>query len=110
MLTENPPVVAPPALPVAAPIPPTVYAAGASSGVAMNVPVGDVAVSIRDSIAKVCSIIPKGKNTALVARVDLAGANVILARRFDNGWQADAFFGKTWKAGYQVGFEVMKSW
>jgi hypothetical protein len=97
--------------PVLSPAPlPVTYAAGASNGVAMNPPPADVAVSIAESIRKVCAIIPPDQHTALVARVDLAGANVIVARRFDNGWQADAYFGKVWQAGYQAGFEIMKSW
>ena len=90
--------------------PPTVYAAGASNGVAMVAPPAELAPSIADSIKKVCAIIPDGQHTALVARVDLKGANVILARRFDSGWQADAYFGKSWVGGYQAGFELMKSW
>jgi hypothetical protein len=97
--------------PVLSPAPlPVTYAAGASNGVAMNLPPAELAPSIADSIKKVCAIIPEGHSTALVARVDLAGANVIVARKFDDGWQADAYFGKTWKGGMQAGFEVMKSW
>lgn len=97
--------------PIMTPAPlPTVYAAGASNGVAMNEPPAEIAVSIADSIKKACSIIEPEKSTALVARVDLKGANLLIARRFASGWTVDTYIGRTWAGDTQAGFEVMKSW
>lgn len=89
---------------------PTVYAAGASNGVAMNPPPAEIAVSIADSIKKVCAVIPDDKTMALVARVDLAGANLIWAVRRPDGWAADLYVGKTWRGDAKAGFELMKTW
>ena len=99
-----------PATNVSAPVPVTYAVPTATNGVAMNPPPAGMATSIADSIKSACAVIEPSHTTALVARVDTKGANVIVARKFDSGWSADAYFGKTWAGDTNAGFEVMKSW
>jgi len=96
--------------PTAAPVPAVVYPAGATSGVAMT-PIPEVLLpSIMDSVKRVCAQIPSKHHNALVARVDLKGANLIIARRFDDSFSIVASMGKTWVGGYDANFQVVKTW
>ena len=104
------PIDMPAATNVSAPVANTYAVPTVTSGVAMNPPPTALATSIADSIKAACAVIEPGHSTALVARVDTKGANVIVARKFESGWAADAYFGRTWVGDTNAGFEVMKSW
>ena len=97
-----------PSAPIA--LPSTTYAANAKNGVAMNVPPVDLLPSIMASIEQACATIPPGKKVALVAVVDMSGANLALVSRIKGNITVKAWAGKKWGEPIDGGAQVLVTW